>query len=101
MRGVKRAFGMPFTPHGRLTRHIRAPRHQRKARASTGKLGGIGRGKRAGRAVRERGHASRAGESEVGILSREERAMLCAEAMENRVVPEPVIEVRATRWAVL
>ena len=46
--GVKRGFGMLVTPHGRLTRHIRAPKHHRKARASTGKLGGIGRGKRAG-----------------------------------------------------
>ena len=47
MRGVERGFGMLFTPHGRLARHIRAPKHQRQACASTGKLGGIGRGKRA------------------------------------------------------
>ena len=31
MRGVKRGFGMLFTPRGRLTRHIRAPTHQRQA----------------------------------------------------------------------
>ena len=45
MRGVKHGFGMLFTPRGRLTRHIPAPKHKRQARASTGKLGGIGRGK--------------------------------------------------------
>ena len=43
MRGVKRGFGLLFTPRGRLARHIQAPEHQRQARASTGKLGGIGR----------------------------------------------------------
>ena len=47
MRGVKHGFGMNFTPHGRLTRHIRATKHQRQARASTGSLGGIGGGRRA------------------------------------------------------
>ena len=45
MCGVKRGFGMNSTPHGRLPRHIRATKHQRQARASTGSLGGIGRGK--------------------------------------------------------
>ena len=39
MRGVERGFGMLFTPHGRLARHIRVPKHQRQARASTGNLG--------------------------------------------------------------
>ena len=38
---------MLFTREGRLARHIRAPTHERRARASTGKLGGIGRGERA------------------------------------------------------
>ena len=42
MRGVKHEFGMLFTHEGRLTRHIRAPKQQRQARASTGKLGRIG-----------------------------------------------------------
>ena len=42
MRGVKRGFGMLFTPRGRLTRHIRAPSTRGKLGASTEKLGGIG-----------------------------------------------------------
>ena len=42
---LKHEFGMLFTHEGRLTRHIRAPKHQRQARASTGKLGRIRRGK--------------------------------------------------------
>ena len=46
MRGVKHEFGMLFTPHGMLTRQIRAPKHQRQTRASTEKMGRIGRGKK-------------------------------------------------------
>ena len=46
MRGVKHEFGMLFTHEGRLTRHIRAPKQQRQARASTGKLGRIRWGKK-------------------------------------------------------
>ena len=58
MCGVKRGFGMSFTPHGKLTRHIRATKHQRQARASTGNLRGIGRGKRALTGQRHRARAA-------------------------------------------
>ena len=46
MRGVKHGFGMLFTHQERLNNHIRGPKHQRQARASTEKLGRItgGRG---------------------------------------------------------
>ena len=46
MRGVKHELGMLFTHEGRITRHMRAPNHQRQARASTEKLGRIGRGEK-------------------------------------------------------
>ena len=58
---------MLFTHEGRLTRHIRAPEHQRQARASTEKLGRIRREKKGfdgpGSVAAPRRHSPRSGVS--------------------------------------